>query len=141
MKVSCNGEELLDVELRDEICNRTNLKKPWHVYWSREIAQFYFPSGDTASISFRTREMSDMDGDKTDDNKDDVDDVDDMDDTTDADMDEDKEMDDTDMEDADMDEEDTSGDMEPILCAGNERMIPCPKNPCDSLGCLRYPNA
>lgn len=63
LKVSCNGEELLDVELREEICDRMNLKKPWAVYWSRDISQFYFPTGDTASISFMTRGNNNKDRD------------------------------------------------------------------------------
>jgi len=48
------------------------------------------------------------------------------------------------MEDNEMEDEDKEGDsseMDMVLCSAKDRMIPCPKNPCDSMSCPRYPNA
>ena len=53
MKVSCNGVEVLDVELNDEVCDRTNLKSLWSAYWAREITTFFIPTTDDASISYK----------------------------------------------------------------------------------------
>lgn len=76
-----------------------------------------------------------MDSDKTDDKENDMDD---------GDMDKDTKMEDNEMEDNEMEDEDKEGDsseMDMVLCSAKDRMIPCPKNPCDSMSCPRYPNA
>ena len=51
VKIHCNGVEVANVLLSDQVC--TNYGSRYYNYWSRDVTQLYFSSGDRASDYYR----------------------------------------------------------------------------------------
>ena len=53
--IKYNDKEVLNVEIREEECDREG----WDTYWSRDVARIYFPSSyDTASGFYRPGKLT-----------------------------------------------------------------------------------
>ena len=51
LTVQCNGVKVLDLTFSDDTCS--TFRKDWSTYWTRQVEQIYFYSGDTASEEYR----------------------------------------------------------------------------------------